>query len=232
MNIKKDWWKFLGVALVLTAIIGGMLIPVPRLAILNETIRNLFYHVTMWFAMMILMTASVVYSIKHLNSFNIMDDAKARIAAEAGLVMGLLGLLTGSVWAKFTWGAYWVNDPKLNGAAVTILVYLAYMILRNSLPEERQRGRISAVYNIFAYVLLIVFLMILPRMTDSLHPGSGGNPAFSNYDLDDTMRKIFYPAILGWTLFAAWIGQLKYRLFKLNYHDESAEFNVQSGGEK
>lgn len=232
MNIKKDWWKFLGVALVLTAIIGGMLIPVPRLAILNETIRNLFYHVTMWFAMMILMTASVVYSIKHLNSFNIMDDAKARIAAEAGLVMGLLGLLTGSVWAKFTWGAYWVNDPKLNGAAVTILVYLAYMILRNSLPEERQRGRISAVYNIFAYVLLIVFLMILPRMTDSLHPGSGGNPAFSNYDLDDTMRKIFYPAILGWTLFAAWIGQLKYRLFKLNYHDESSEFNVQSGGEK
>lgn len=219
--MKKDWWKLLGVILVLVAIVGGMLIPVPRLAILNETIRNLFYHVTMWFAMMILMTASVYYSVKHLRSTSAFDDARARIAAEAGLVMGILGLVTGSVWAKFTWGAFWVNDPKLNGAAVTILVYLAYMILRNSLPEERQRGRIAAVYNIFAYVLLMVFLMILPRMTDSLHPGSGGNPAFSNYDLDDTMRTIFYPAIIGWTLFAAWIGQLKYRLFKLQYRDET-----------
>ncbi len=226
MEIKKDWWKFLSIVLVLTAIIGGMLIPVPRLAILNETIRNLFYHVTMWFAMMILMTGSVFYSIKHLRSFDVMDDAKARISAEAGLVMGVLGLVTGSVWAKFTWGAYWVNDPKLNGAAVTILVYLAYMILRNSLPEERQRGRISAVYNIFAYVLLMVFLMILPRMTDSLHPGSGGNPAFSNYDLDDTMRIIFYPAIIGWTLFAAWFAQLKFRLFKLNYKLESDLFDL------
>ncbi|MDR9488444.1 cytochrome c biogenesis protein CcsA [Salibacter sp.] len=213
--MAKNWWKAIAVILVLFALIGGLLIDVPRLPILNETIRNLFYHVTMWFAMMILMTASVVYSIKYLRSGKELDDAKAKIAAEIGLFLGVLGIVTGSIWAKFTWGAYWINDPKLNGAAVTILAYFAYMILRNSFDDEEKRAKISAVYNIFAYVLLIVFLMILPRMTDSLHPGNGGNPAFSQYDLDNTMRIIFYPAIIGWTLIGVWLGELKLRLHKL-----------------
>jgi heme exporter protein C len=213
--LANNWWKAVAVILVLFALIGGLLISVPRLPILNETIRNLFYHVTMWFAMMILMTASVVYSIKYLRSGNELDDAKAKIGAEIGLFLGVLGIATGSIWAKFTWGAYWINDPKLNGAAVTILAYFAYMILRNSFEDEEKRAKISAVYNIFAYVLLIVFLMILPRMTDSLHPGNGGNPAFSQYDLDNTMRLVFYPAIIGWTLIGVWLGELKLRMYKL-----------------
>jgi heme exporter protein C len=214
-KLQDNWWKILGVLLVLYAIVGGLLMDAPRLAILNETIRNLYYHVTMWFAMMILMTASLVYSVRHLITSSLIFDQKARISAGIGILMGLLGIATGSVWAKFTWGAFWVNDPKLNGAAITLLIYLAYVILRNSLDEEQKRARLAAVYNIFAYVLLMVFLMILPRMTDSLHPGNGGNPAFSSYDLDNTMRLIFYPAIIGWTLIGVWMGQLRMRMENL-----------------
>ena len=214
-KLQDNWWKILGVLLVLYAIVGGLLMDAPRLAILNETIRNLYYHVTMWFAMMILMTASLVYSIRLLMTSSLVFDQKARISAGIGILMGLLGIATGSIWAKFTWGAFWVNDPKLNGAAITLLIYLAYVILRNSLDEEQKRARLAAVYNIFAYVLLMVFLMILPRMTDSLHPGNGGNPAFSSYDLDNTMRLIFYPAIIGWTLIGVWMGQLRMRMENL-----------------
>ena len=210
-QIKDYWWKVLGVALVFYAIIAGLLTDVPKLPILNETIRNLYYHVTMWFAMMIMMTGSVVYSVKYLMGFNQDFDQKARITAGIGILFGLVGITTGSIWARFTWGAFWANDPKLNGAAITILIYLAYIILRNSLDEEQKRARLAAVYNIFAYVLLVVFLMILPRMTDSLHPGNGGNPAFSSYDLDNDMRKVFYPAIIGWTLIGVWMGQIRYR---------------------
>lgn len=214
-KLQDNWWKISGVLLVLYAIVGGLMMDAPRLAILNETIRNLYYHVTMWFAMMILMTASLVYSVRHLMTSSLIFDQKARISAGIGILMGLLGIATGSVWAKFTWGAFWVNDPKLNGAAITLLIYLAYVILRNSLDEEQKRARLAAVYNIFAYVLLMVFLMILPRMTDSLHPGNGGNPAFSSYDLDNTMRLIFYPAIIGWTLIGVWMGQLRMRMENL-----------------
>ena len=129
-----------------------------------------------------------------------------------GIVLGILGLTTGSILARFTWGAWWVNDPKLNGAAIVMLVYLAYVILRNSIEDPVQRARIGAVYNIFAWSTLLPLLYILPRLTDSLHPGSGGNPGFNIYDLDNNLRLVFYPSIIGWTLLGVWIIQLRVRL--------------------
>lgn len=210
--MRKHWWKALSILLIIYVLFAGFIFEVPALPILHETIRNLYFHVTMWFSMMILMTASVVYSIKYLSSFERKKDIYACEAANIGMLFGILGIVTGMVWANFTWGDWWVNDPKLNGAAATLLVYSAYFILRGSVEDEDKRARISAVYNVFAYTLLIVFLVVLPRMTDSLHPGSGGNPGFSTYDIDSNMRLVFYPAVIGWTLLGIWIMQLKTRL--------------------
>jgi len=89
---------------------------------------------------------------------------------------------------------------------------LAYNILRNSLTDPISRAKISGVYNIFAFVMMLIFVFILPRMTSSLHPGNGGNPAFSSYDLDNTMRMVFYPAVMGWIFLGLWISEIKYRL--------------------
>lgn len=213
--MRKNWWKILAVLLVLYAIIGGMLIRVPNLAILNESIRNLYYHVPMWFSMIILFSASLLYSIRYLSSNNSNYDNIAKQTAAVGFFMGILGLLTGMIWAKYTWGAYWVADPKLNGALAAILIYSAYFLLRNSMEDENKRARIASVYGIFAYVLMIVFIVILPRLTASLHPGNGGNPGFNVYDLDYNMRLIFYPAVIGWTLLAIWVVNLKVRMEKL-----------------
>tara|TARA_R110002049_G_scaffold251627_2_gene426013 strand:+ start:8339 stop:8995 length:657 start_codon:yes stop_codon:yes gene_type:complete len=211
----KNWWKILAFLLLLFTVIGGFLIEVPRQVILYETIRNLYFHVPMWFSMIFLFLLSVIYSIKHLSSSNMGHDLIAKQMVNTGIVFGLLGLLTGSIWAKFTWGAYWTNDIKLNGSAITMLVYFAYLILRSSMDEEQKRGRIAAVYNIFAFVMLIVFIGVLPRMYDSLHPGNGGNPAFDSYDLDSNMRLVFYPAVAGWILLSLWIANLNIRINKL-----------------
>lgn len=216
------WWKIVAVLLVLYTIIAGFLIPVPAQPILNESIRNLYFHVPMWFSMMTILFISLWHSIKYLSKSSIESDIVASEAAHTGMLLGALGILTGSVWARYTWGAWWVADTKLNGAAITMLIYFAYFILRGSLNEEQKRARIAAVYNIFAYVMLIVFLMILPRMSDSLHPGNGGNPGFNKYDLDSNMRMVFYPAVLGWILIAYWIFTLRVRLQKLK---RKIEFN-------
>ena len=209
-----QWWKWICVLFLFYTVIEGMLIDVPRLPILHETIRNLFYHVTMWFGMIIMMIASLIYGIRYLQTGKIDNDTKAEQSAISGIFLGILGLLTGSLWARYTWGAWWVNDAKLNGAAATMLVYFAYIILRGSMDDEHKRARLSAVYSIFAFTLMLVFIMILPRLTDSLHPGNGGNPAFSSYDLDNKMRAVFYPAVIGWTLLAAWITDIRVRLKK------------------
>ena len=213
--MKKHWWKIIAVVFVLYAIIAGFLVKVPALPILHETIRNLYFHVTMWFGMIIILLVSLVYSIKYLAKSSVNNDIVAAEAANVGLFMGLLGISTGMLWAKYTWGDWWVNDPKLNGAAVTMLVYLAYFVLRISVEDPVIKAKVSAVYNIFAYTMLIVFLVILPRVTDSLHPGSGGNPGFSTYDVDESMRYVFYPAIIGWTLLGVWILNLRIRIKEL-----------------
>ena len=219
--MQLKWWKILGIILVLYSIIAGLLMPVPKLNILNETIRNLYFHVTMWFSMIVLMFSSMKQSLQFLNKFDKIRDLKAETYASTGIFMGLLGLTTGMIWAQFTWGTFWVNDPKLNGTAVTLLIYLAYFILRNSIENKDSKARVSAIYNIIAFVMMIVFIGVLPRMTDSLHPGNGGNPAFGNYDLDSDMRMVFYPAVIGWILIGSWIAQLRFRIKLLEINKEN-----------
>jgi heme exporter protein C len=91
-------------------------------------------------------------------------------------------------------------------------MYLAYVVLRSSLDEEQKRAKISAIYNIFAYPIMVVLIFVLPRITDSLHPGNGGNPGFGTYDLDSNMRLVFYPAVIAWILIGVWIMALRYRI--------------------
>lgn len=193
----------------------------PYREILYESIRNTFFHVPMWFGMLAVLILSLVYSIKYLNSGNIIHDSIASEAVNVSLLSGLLGILTGMLWANYTWGAPWPNDPKLNGAAVGVLIYIAYIVLRGAISDENKRARISAVYNIFAMVIYIMFIFIIPRITDSLHPGNGGNPAFSKYDLDSHMRMFFYPAVVGWSLLFVWLVSMRVRLFIISKNREN-----------
>lgn len=210
--MKKSWWKILGLVMVAASIVAGFLGPVPALFLLHETIRNVYFHVPMWFVMFALYLISVIYSIRYLNSGRINDDLLAVEAVNTGIVFCIIGLLTGMQWANITWGDPWPNDPKTNGSAIATLVYLAYLVLRNALEEEQKRAKISAIYNIFAFPVMIVLLYILPKMTDSLHPGSGGNSTFGDLDMDSQMRPVFYTAIIGWILIGIWICTLRYRV--------------------
>lgn len=209
----RSWYKILSVLLIVYTLVWGLLGPVPRLDILNETIRNVYFHVPIWFAMLFMMSVSLYYSLRSLAANSLTYDSKAYDSAATGFFFSLPGITTGSVWAKYTWGTWWTfQDPKLNGVAISILIYTAYFILRSSIDDEQKRARISAVYNVFAFVMMNVFIMVLPRLTDSLHPGNGGNPAFAKYDMDNNMRMVFYPAVIGWILFSYWIFEVRNRL--------------------
>ncbi len=211
--LRKNWWKILSIIFLLYTVTAGFLGGVPAKPILNETIRNLYFHVAMWMAMMIFFIISVVYSVRYLRHNKPVDDVYAVEFARTGIVFGLMGLLTGSVWAKYAWGAFWSNDPKQLGAAIALLIYLAYFVLRNSLTDMDKAARISAVYNIFAFSMLFPTIWIIPRLVESLHPGGMGNPAFNTKDIDSRMRLIFdLGAIPGWTLLGVWISSLRIRL--------------------
>jgi heme exporter protein C len=211
MNVNKAI-RAGAIVLLLYVHLGGMLFDVPRLNILNETVRALYFHVPMWFAMIFLFLLSVFHAVRYLYQNDPNDDRLSVEYANVGLVFGILGTLTGMLWANYTWGSPWHGDPKQNGAAISLLVYLAYFVLRASLENEEQRARLSSVYNIFAFAAMIPLIFVIPRMTSSVHPGSGGNPGFNVYDLDARMRLVFYPAVVGWFLMGLWITNLRIRL--------------------
>lgn len=213
--MRKTWWKILGAVLIIYTAIAGLLLDVPKLDILNETIRNLYFHVPMWFAMIVLFSISVYYSVKSLMSKSETDDIRAVESINVGIIFGILGIVTGAFWAKYTWGEFWSSDPKQNFAAIALLLYFAYLILRNSIDEDQKRAKISSIYNIFAFPMMVVLLFVLPRLQASLHPGNGGNPGFNSYDLDSRMRIVFYPACIGWIIIGYWIYTIRVRMRSL-----------------
>jgi heme exporter protein C len=227
-RFNLSWWKILAIALLFYTVIGGFLMEVPRREILNESIRNLYFHVPMWFGMIILLGISVFYSIRYLSQADSKFDIIAVETVNAGMLFGVLGLLTGMLWAQFTWGKAWSGDPKQNGTAIGMLLYLAYLILRGSFNDDQQRARVSAIYNILAFPAFIALIFILPRMTDSLHPGNGGNPGFNAYDLDSRMRLVFYPAVLGFSLLGIWIASLGIRAKVLQNKIGESHYNPKS----
>ena len=98
--------------------------------------------------------------------------------------------------------------------------------IKTILLSGDQKAKVAAVYSLLAYVMQIAFIVILPRINDSLHPGNGGNPAFSQYDLDSNMRLVFYPAVIGWFLLSLWITHLWRRYTYLKAQHEEEVFEV------
>ncbi|HFC00404.1 MAG TPA: cytochrome c assembly protein [Phaeodactylibacter sp.] len=192
----------------------------PYRGILFETIRNLYFHVPMWFTMLFLFIGGTWNSFQYLRKRDEDNDLRAEVMTFVGLLFGIMGLATGMLWAKSTWGTYWTwKEIKLNMTAIALLLYFAYFVLRNAFDDLEKRARISAVYNLFAFVSALVLINVIPRLTDSLHPGNGGNPALGGEDLDGTMRMVFYPAIIGWTLLGFWIATIYYRMRKIQEHE-------------
>ena len=207
--------KILSVLLLIYTAAAGILLEVPRLPILNETIRVLYFHVPMWFTMIFLLLLSSFNAYKFISTKNIKYDLISYNYAHVGVYFGILGIVTGMIWANYTWGTFWTNDPKLNGSAVGLLIYFGYFVLRNSIEDESKKAKVSSVYSVFAFSMLIPLIFILPRLTDSLHPGNGGNPGFNVYDLNSQLRLVFYPAVIGFICLGLWIANIKFKLLKL-----------------
>lgn len=215
-------WKYI-VAVTMTLIIGGgFLVQVPQIPILEQTARNLFFHVPMWMAMYVMFLISFIYSIRYLNSPNIYFDIKAESAAKVGVVFGICGLLTGSLWARFTWGTWWTfAEPKMNLAALALMVYFAYFVLRSAFDDEEKRAKLSAVYNIFAVTTIPFLLYVVPRQLESLHPGADGNPAFSEITAPE-LRFILYPAFIGFIALSFWMYDIVHRYKTVQHHLENS----------
>ena len=227
---SKGWGIFLIVFRILTVALlahvlwTGLNLRVPNINILNNSIRNVIYHVPLWIAMNTVFLGSFVLSIAYLIKPEKRIDMAVDACVQIGVLFGVLGFLTGMVWAKVTWGMYIVPDIKVIGSFITLLIYLAYKVLRNAIDEPTKRARVAAVYNIMAFTAMIVLIWILPRVQDSLHPGNGGNPLFKSYDMDGSIRPVFRLSLLAFSFLACWLSNIRYRMIKVEDHFKSKMF--------
>lgn len=213
---KQYWWKLLTVLLLSWVIIGGMLVDIPAIPKLNESARNLFYHVPMWYVMIICFLVSAINALRYLSKKDPILDTMSLELVNVGVVFGCLGMVTGMIWASGTWGKPWSNDPKQIGAGLCLLTYFAYLVLRNSIQNKKNVATISAVYNVFAFALIVPLLFIIPARFESLHPASGdSNPLGALYDAASEFRKVSLPAMIGWTMLGFWIYDIRIRIKKL-----------------
>ena len=218
-------WKYLIIVWMSIVIMGGFLINIPFIPILEQTARNIFFHVPMWMAMYSMFLISLYYSIQYLINPRWVCDVKAEASAKTGVVFGICGLLTGSLWARFTWGTWWTfAEPKMNLAALALMIYVAYFMLRSAFDDQKKRARISAVYNIFAVTTIPFLLYVVPRQLTSLHPGAEGNPAFSEITAAE-LRFILYPAMMGFIALSYWVYDITYRAKRVQHIAEQRSIN-------
>jgi len=189
----------------------------PFIEALKHRIKNLNLHVPLHWTSFIAYLVSLIFSIKFLRNGNYENDIVASSAIRIGLIFTILGTITGMIWAKFNWGAYWNWDPRQTTILVIMLIYFAYFGLRNSIDSPEKKAKLSAVYSIISFISVPVLMFIIPRLLPSLHPGGDNDgttgPVISTQAdmVDSSLAFIFYISIAAFILLYFWLLSLDAR---------------------
>ena len=191
----------------------------PPAALLGDTSRIVYFHVPVAWGGVLAFAVAAVYSIIYLKDRNTRWaclDEKAANSAAIGLLFTVLATITGSLWAKMSWGSYWHWDPRETSIAYLLLIYVAFMSLWALLKDNPRRGMISSVYLILAMVTVPFFVFIAPRMTDSLHPNTLIN-AERKMQMEPTMRITLFVSVAAFTLLYVYMLAIRNRITLADY---------------
>ena len=194
-----------GVIAVLTlASLGAVFFIVPPAEGLGNYVRIAFFHIpTAWVAVVAFLGAAY-WGARYLKTRELRYDAKSARSAILGLIFTLMATVSGAVFSKLTWGAYWNWDPRQTTIFVLLLIYAAYVTLRMTMRDERARASSSAVYALFSFIAVPFLVFILPRMFFSLHPSPVLNET-GRIDMDAVMLGTFVLSLIDMTLIYIWL---------------------------
>ena len=201
-------------SIVLLLIATGMVFFYAPIEKVMGLVQKVFYfHVASTWMGMLGFLLSAVASIMYLRTKNLKWDAAAVSGTEIGMVFLLIGIITGSIWAKPIWNTWWTWDPRLTTTLIMELIYAAYFLFRANLGEIRQKARLSAIYNIVGFITVpITFLSI--RIFRSIHPVIIHSASSSSgmFAMSDRMQVTFFASLAVFSLFFAVVFWHRYRL--------------------
>ena len=183
--------------LLTAAIVAAIIFFVPPIKGLGELAKIIFFHVPTAWVSVVAFFSSAFFAAKFLRTNNFSFDELSARAAKLGFIFVLLSTISGAIFSKLTWGAYWNWDPRQTTIFVLILIYGAYLTLRAAVPDEKIRAKVSAIYSLLSVLTVPFLVFVLPRMYFSLHPSPISS---SGVEMDSEVLIVLVAAVVDATL--------------------------------
>jgi heme exporter protein C len=169
-------WAISAVAMAVALLV--VFLVVPREAVMGDLQRIFYFHVSSAWVGYLALFVAFVGSVLFLVRRELGWDRLALCSVEIGLVFMTGAIITGSIWAKATWGVWWTWEPRLTTSAVLWAIYASYMTLRRAMEDPGRRARVAAVYSVLGFVSVPINFMAI-RWWRTVHPlvfeGGGSN---------------------------------------------------------
>ena len=175
-----------------------------------QSSRIVFFHVPIAIASFVGFLAAAWWSALYLWKRRAVSDHAAVAAIEVSLLFCVLATVTGAVWSKVQWGAYWNWDPRQTSMALALVFYGAYLTLRGAIEDPENRARISAAYAVLGFIVAPFLYFIMPRLASfSLHPKPAGA------EMDASIGRVVVAGIVAFTALFFWIQSQRRRILTI-----------------
>jgi heme exporter protein C len=209
------WWKVILLIWMCGVVAAAFLLPAPQ-SQLGEVSRIFFFHVPMAWVAVLSFLISFVFSILYLKKKDLTYDVKASSASRLGLLFVILATISGSIFAKSTWGSFWNWDPRETSIFILLLIYGAYFALRSAVESEERRAGLSSVYAILAFVTVPFLVFVVPRVYQSLHPTDSVINIKLHLQMPPSILSTFIASLLGFTFLFFWMFKLECEINKIS----------------
>lgn len=163
--------------------------------------RIFYFHMPAFFGAFVAFGATVVGGAMFLWKRDTKWDTLAVAGVEVGLAMSAINLITGSIWARPIWNTWWTWDPRLTSAAIMVLTYSAYLMLRAGIENPDLKRRFMSVYGILAFSTVLLTLLIIRFRDDTIHPvivGASPQNAQGTFEGTTGVAIALVPSLLLW----------------------------------
>ncbi len=215
------WWKVIIFLLMSWVIVGAFVLPSPMNPNVSlgpvDVYRVFFFHVPQAWVASLAFILAMVNSILYLRTKNSNYDVRAVTANKLGLVFAILATVTGSIFARMTWGEFW-NWTEIREVSIFILLvmYGAYFALRSAVADPEKKASLSAVVSILFSVAAVFLIFVLPRIFAgfSQHPSDTVVNNQGQMTMGTNVRLVFFSSLAAFTLLFLWINNLGVRIEK------------------
>ena len=203
-------WRW-GLFLYMSIVTVAAFLYAPMAKKLYEQTRIIYWHIPVAWVTVVAFLVCGWQSVRYLMTRDLADDARAASAATLGVLFCALATVTGAIFSKGMWGAYWNWDPRQTSIFFLLLIYAAYLTLRSATPEPARRARLSAVYGLFAAAITPLLIFVVPRLFFTLHPDPIVNTS-GKLEMHPRMFQVFMASLVGFTVLFFWVYSLDVRV--------------------